>query len=121
MKQIWKILTGIGTIFMLLLACWGVFTYLERYALGADVSQMNQKANEKMDKAIEMLDKKTDKMINYFDYKFLAAELKSIEERISEKEKEIAKNPNDLVKKAELENLKRQREQVIRDMTSIKK
>ncbi len=101
--------------------CWGAFTYLKQYALCAEVSQMNQKINEKMDKAIEMLDKKTDKMMNYFDYKFLAAELKSIEERISEKEKEIAKNPNDLVKRAELEKLKRQREQIIRDMTSIKK
>ena len=118
MKQI---LTGIGVVLGLLVTVWASFTYLEKYALGADVSQMGQKINEKMDKAIEMLDKKTDKMINYFDYKFLAAELKSIEERISEKEKEIAKNPNDLVKKAELENLKRQREQVIRDMTSIKK
>ncbi len=116
-----KILAGIGTIIVLLVACWGVFTYLGQYALCAEVSQMGQKINEKMDKAIEMMDKKTDKMINYFDYKFLAAELKSIEERIGEKEKEIAKNPKDLVKKAELENLKRQREQVIRDMTSIKK
>ena len=118
MKQI---LTGIGVIFGLLVTCWAGFTYLEKYALGADVSQMSQKINEKMDKAIEMMDKKTNKMMEFFDYKFLAAELKSLEERIYEKEKEIAKNPKDLVKKAELENLKRQREQVIRDMTSIKK
>ena len=121
MKQIGQIFKGIVVLLVLLAFCWGIFTYLGQYALCADVSQMNQKTNEKMDKAIEMMDKKTNKMMEFFDYKFLAAELKLVEERIYEKEKEIAKNPNDLVKKAELENLKRQREQVIRDMQSIKK
>ncbi len=101
----------------LIAGVWKGFTYLERYALCAEVSKMDQK----MDKAIEMMDKKTNKMIEFFDYKFLAAELKSLEERIYEKEKELAKNPKDLIKKAELEQLKRQREQVIRDMQGIKK
>lgn len=114
MKQIF---IGIGVILGLLVTVWGGFEYLGKYALCGEVQKMDQK----MDKAIEMMEKKTDKMIEYFDYKFLVAELKSIEERIYEKEKEIAKSPNDLVKKAELENLKRQRDQVIRDMDSIKK
>jgi hypothetical protein len=121
MKQIGLIFKGIGIVLVLLAACWAVFTYLGQYALCADVSQSNQKINEKMDKAIEMMEKKTDKMINYFDYKFLAAELKAIEESIYQKEQEIAKSPNDRVKQAELEKLKRQREQVIRDMQGIKK
>ena len=112
-----KILIGIGVVFGLLVTCWGGFTYLERYALCGEVQKMDQK----MDKAIEMMEKKTEKMINYFDYKFLTAELKATEERIYEKEKEIAKNPNDLVKKAELENLKRKRDQIIRDMQDTKK
>ena len=112
-----KIFSAIGVVLVLLVTVWGSFEYLERFALCGEV----QKVDQKMDKAIEMLDKKTEKMILYFDYKFLAAELKSKEERIYEKEKEIAKNPNDLVKKAELENLKRERDQIIRDMQNIKK
>jgi hypothetical protein len=120
MKQIF---IGIGIILGLLVTVWGGFEYLEKYALKISTASSAevQKVDQKMDKAIEMLDKKTEKMINYFDYKFLVAELKAIEERIYEKEKEIAKNPNDLVKKAELESLKRQREQIIRDMKNIKK
>ena len=46
---------------------------------------------------------------------------KKLDFQLNEKEKEIAKNPNDLVKKAELEKLKRDREQIIRDMESTKK
>ncbi len=111
-----KILTGIGAVIVILIACWGVFTYLEKYALCAEVSKMDQK----MDKAIEMMDMKTNKMMEFFDYKFLAAELKSVEERIYEKEKEIAKNPTDGVKKAELDKLKRDRENLLREMDGIK-
>ncbi len=100
----------------LIAGVWKGFTYLERYALCAEVSKMDQK----MDKAIEMMDKKTNKMMEFFDYKFLAAELKSVEERIYEKEKEIAKNPTDGVKKAELDKLKRDRENLLREMDGIK-
>ena len=114
MKQIF---IGIGVVLGVLVTVWGGFEYLEKYALCGEVQKMDQK----MDKAIEMLEKKTEKMVEYFDYKFLVAELKTVEERIYEKEKEIAKSPNDLVKRAELESLKRQREQIVRDMQSIKK
>ena len=113
MKQI---LTGIGIILGLLVTCWAGFTYLEKYALCAEVSKMDQK----MDKAMKMMDQKTDMMMLYFDFKFLAAELKSLEERIYEKEKELAKNPNDGVKKAELDKLKRDRETLLREMDGIK-
>jgi choline-glycine betaine transporter len=43
-----KILAGIGTIIVLLAFCWGIFTYLERYALCEDVKKVGQRLEQKI-------------------------------------------------------------------------
>ena len=83
----------------------GIFTYLGRYALCEDVKRVEQK---------------TDKMMQIMDYKFKYMELKTTEERIYNIEKRYGVNPRDQNKKAELEKLRREREQILREMNEIK-
>jgi hypothetical protein len=45
MKQI---LTGIGGLILIIGTCWGVFTYLERYALCEDVKKVEQRLEQKI-------------------------------------------------------------------------
>lgn len=107
-----QILVAIGVVLGLLLTCWGGFTYLEKYALCEDVKIIDNKTNKMM----EMYDKKIDANQRLVDYKFLTYELKTVESRIYDKEKEIAENPRNETKKVELERLKRDRDDVLRRM-----
>jgi hypothetical protein len=99
-------LIAIGLIFGLLASCYGVFTFLERYALCEDLKKVDQK---------------TDKIMQMMDYKFKAMELKTNEDRIYDMEKRYGSSPSDSTKKADLEKLKREREQILREMKEIKK
>ena len=111
-----QIFITIGLIFGLIASCYAVFTYLERYALCDDVKKVEQKADQK----INGVDKKTEKMMQMMDYKFKAMELKTNEDRIYDTEKRYGSSPSDAVKKADLEKLKREREQILREMKEIK-
>lgn len=107
-----QILVAIGVVLGLLLTCWGGFTYLEKYALCEDMKIIDRKA----DKMMEMYDKKIDANQRLTDYKFLTYELKTVESRIYDKEKEIAENPRNETKRVELERLKRERDDTLRRM-----
>ncbi len=87
-------------------ACWGGFTYLEKYALCEDVKKVEQK---------------TDKMMQIMELKFKAIDLKTTEDRIYDMEKRYGKSPSDSSKQADLEKLRREREQTLREMEDIKK
>lgn len=85
---------------------WGSFAYLGRYALGDDVKKVEQKI---------------DGVQKQMDFKFKYLELKTIEDRIYDTEKRYGASPTSSEKKADLEKLKRDREQAIREMEEIKK
>ena len=110
-------LAVIITLIVIAGACYGVFTYLEKYALCEDV----KKVEEKTDKQIQMIEKKTEGVQKQMDYKFKAIDLKTTEDRIYDMEKRYSKAPKDSVKQADLDKLRREREQILRDMEDIKK
>ena len=109
-------LTIIGIIFGLLISCWGVFTYLERYALCETVDKVVQK----IDRQMEMMEQKQNKQMEIMDYKLLALELKQVEEQIYQIEKNFGAVPKDPNKKADLERLKRRREEILMEQRVLK-
>ena len=69
---------------------------------------------------VKKIDYKVDKTQQMMEFKFKALDLKTTEDRIYDMEKRYGKNPTDSTKAAELEKLRREREQTIRDMNDIK-
>jgi hypothetical protein len=89
----------IGGIIALLVFLWGVATYLEKYETCAD-AQQKQQMNE---------------------YKFKAVDLRSINEQIYQFQKAFGDKPTNKEKVAELEKLKREREDIKDEMEGLKK
>jgi hypothetical protein len=125
--QIKQILWGIGIIFSLFLTCYGVFTYLDQFARCETV----QKVDQKIDKAMEMMQQKQDKQmenmkqehkkeIELMDFKLLSLELKQVEEQIYQIEKNYTSTPKDPVKKADLERFKRRREEILAEQKVLR-
>jgi len=106
----------IGLILGLVATCYGIFTYLERYALCETVDKVTQK----FDKAMEQMDIRQQKQMDLIDYKLLALELKQVEEQIYQIEKNFGSTPKDPVKKADLERLKRRREEILIEQRTLK-
>lgn len=106
----------IGLIFGLIATCYGVFTYLERFALCENVDKVTQK----FEKAMELMDIRQQKSMEIMDYKLLALELKQVEEQIYQIEKNFGAAPKDPVKKADLERLKRRREEILIEQKILK-
>ena len=101
MKQI---LAGIGGLILIIGTCWGVFTYLDRYALCEDVKKVDQK----VDKAYQMM-----------EYKFKDLQLESKEKRIYEIEQKVGKVPKDPIVRETLEQLKRDKDKIEREMKKM--
>jgi len=89
----------VGSIIVLLVFLWGIVTYMDRYELCVD-AQQKQQMNE---------------------YKFKAIDLRSINEQIYHLEKAFGIKPENKEKAAELEKLKREREEVLEEMKGLKK
>ena len=106
----------IGLVTSLLVLCWGVFTYLEKYALCETVDKVVQK----FEKAMEQMDIRQQKQMDLMDYKLLAYELKQTEEQIYQIEKNYGQAPSDPGKKADLERLKRRREEILIEQRTLK-
>ena len=97
-------------------SCYGFFTFMERYALCETVDKVTQK----FEKAMEQMDQRQQKSMEIMDYKLLALELKQIEEQIYQIEKNFGSTPKDPVKKADLERLKRRREEILIEQRVLK-
>ena len=106
----------IGLIFGLVATCYGVFTYLDRFALCETVDKVAQK----FEKAMEQMDIRQQKSMEIMDYKLLALELKQVEEQIYQIEKNFGSTPKDPAKKADLERLKRRREEILIEQRVLK-
>jgi uncharacterized protein YPO0396 len=89
----------IGGIIALLVFLWGVATYLEKYETCAD-AQQKQQMNE---------------------YKFKSIDLRTLNQQIYDLEKSFGVKPNNTEKAAELEKLKREREDTKYEMEGLKK
>jgi hypothetical protein len=127
MKLIKQILAGIGVIFVLLVTVWQSFDYLGKYALGAEVDKKIERVDKQIEliqqenkKQMEILEKKSNKMEQYFDLKFLQAELKQVREQIEQMERDYGMVPKDQVKRADLERLKRKREELLIEQGGLK-
>jgi hypothetical protein len=110
-----KLIT-VGLIFGLLATCYGIFTYLERYASCETVDRVVQT----FEKQMKMMDERQQKSMDLMDYKLLAYELKQTEEQIYQIEKNYGQSPSDPVKKADLERLKRRREEILIEQRTLK-
>ena len=117
----------IGLVLGLLVSCWAAFTYLERYALCETVDKVVQKFEKQMQqmdevqkKSMELIEQKSKASEREFDFKILALELKQIEEQIYQIEKNYGSAPKDPVKKADLERLKRRREEILAEQRILK-
>jgi hypothetical protein len=106
----------IGLVFGLVATCYGIFSYLERYALCETVDKVVQK----FEKAMEQMDIRQQKSMDIMDFKLLASELKQVEEQIYQIEKNYGSTPKDPVKKADLERLKRRREEILIEQRMLK-
>jgi len=127
MKLIKQILAGIGIIFVLLVTVWQSFTYLEKYALCAEVDKKIERVDKQIEliqqenkKQMDILEKKSNKMERYFDLKFLQEELKQVREQIEQMERDYGVVPKDQVKRADLERLKRKREELLIEQGGLK-
>jgi hypothetical protein len=127
MKLIKQILAGIGVIFVLLVTVWQSFDYLGKYALCAEVDKKIERVDKQIEliqqenkKQMEILEKKSNKMEQYFDLKFLQAELKQVREQIEQMERDYGMVPKDQVKRADLERLKRKREELLIEQGGLK-
>lgn len=97
----------IGGILVILAASFGAWFFIDgKKADCEDVQKVEQK--------VEGIQKQ-------MDFKFKHLELKTVEERIYDTEKRYGSTPTSSEKKADLEKLRREREQVIREMEEIKK
>lgn len=104
-----KILIGIGVVFGLLVTVGGSYTYLERYALCANVN-----------KQFEVMDQKQQQDKILFQFELKSLELKQINEQIYQIEKNYGIMPKDPIKRADLERLKRQREEIMIEQRLLK-
>ena len=99
-----KILAIIGGLILITGFIWGVFTYLERYALCEDVKKVDQK----VDKTMEMM-----------QYSFKEFQLESKEKRISDIEKKAGKSPRDPLVLETLEQLRKDKVKLEKEMRKI--
>ena len=120
MKLIGQILTGVGVVIVLLAAVWAPFTYLEKYALCANVDKQVERIDRQMEmmkeiqkKEIEKIDQKTEQQKVLFRFELNALELKQVSEQIESIERVYGTPPKDQVKRADLESLKRKREELL--------
>lgn len=127
MKLIGKILIGIGVVVGLLAAVWAPFTYLEKYALSANLDKQVERIDKQMEmmqqmqkKEIEKLDQKTEQQKILFKFELNALELKQVKEQIDQIERVHGVIPRDPIKRAELERLKRQREEFLIEQRILK-
>jgi len=95
----------IGALIAISVACWGVFTYLEKYALCEDVKKIEQK----MDKGQQIM-----------EYKFKAIQLETIENRIYRAKEDAGKNPTK-TDKDKLHDLEQDKKKVEMELEEIKK
>jgi hypothetical protein len=119
-EKIKEILAVIIVIFVVTGTVWASFTYLERYALCASVDKQFEMIEQKQKKQMEKIDQdiKQDKVL--FQYELKKLELKQIEEQIYQMEKNFGAMPKDPIKRAELERLKRQREELLIEQRILK-
>ena len=110
-----KILAIIGGLILITGFIWGVFTYLERYALCEDVKKVDQKVGEDVKK----VDHKVDKMMEMMQYSFKEFQLESKEKRISEIEKKAGKSPKDPIVAETLEQLRKDKVKLEKEMRKI--
>ena len=99
-----KILAIIGGLILITGFIWGIFTYLERYALCEDVKKVDQK----VEKTMEMM-----------QYSFKEFQLESKEKRISEIEKKAGKSPKDPIVAETLEQLRKDKVKLEKEMRKI--
>ena len=115
-----KLIT-IGIFLGLIVSVWGAFSYLERFALCETTDKKFEMMEQRQQKQMEMLERKTNNMEKLFDLKILAQELKSVEEQIYRIEKEFGVSPRDSIRRADLEKLRRDRERIIQEMKLLQK
>jgi hypothetical protein len=97
-------LAVIGALILIAGTCYGVFTYLGRYALCEDVKKIDQKV---------------DKTQQIMEYKFKAIQLETIENRIYRAKEEVGKNPTK-ADKDKLHDLEQDKKKVLMEMEQIK-
>jgi hypothetical protein len=107
----------VGIVFGILASVWGIFTYIGTLARCEDVKAVDQK----IDKMINKIDQKIDKSLKTMDYQFKVIQLKAKEDQIYEIERKYGKDPKDPVEKDHLERLKRERDQLLREMKVLEK
>ncbi len=83
---------------------WGAWTYLDRYALCADLQKTDQKLQKTMD---------------VIEWKFKALQVDNLDERIYKTEERVKQSPNDVALKEDLAKLKKDKEKALRDMKMI--
>jgi len=99
---------------------WTAFGYLGRYALSATLDKQVERIDKQMEmmkeiqkKEIEKIDQKTEQQKVLFKFELNALELKQVKEQIDQMEGTYGVVPKDQVKRAELERLKRKREELL--------
>jgi len=106
---------------------WTAFSHLGRYALCATLDKQVERIDKQMDridkqmemmkeiqkKEIEKIDQKTEQQKVLFKFELNALELKQVSEQIESIERIYGTPPKDHVKRADLERLKRKREELL--------
>ena len=99
---------------------WTAFGYLGRYALSATLDKQVERIDRQMEmmkeiqkKEIEKIDQKTEQQKVLFKFELNALELKQVSEQIEAIERVYGTPPKDSVKRADLERLKRKREELL--------
>jgi hypothetical protein len=124
----------VGIVFGILSTIWLVFSYVGNLAKCEDVKQSEQrtekifqKMDEKIDRSISIMEQKSKEIDQkykenerLFDYKLLGLEKKQIDEEISQIERNYGSPPKDPIKKADLERLKRRREEILIEQGMLK-
>jgi len=113
-------LTVIVIVLGLVATIWGAFSYFGRFALCEATDKRFEAVEQTQKKQMEMLEQKTNRMEQLFDYKLKVQELKSTEEQIYRIEKDFGTSPKDPLKRADLEKLRRDRERIMLEMKALR-
>jgi len=98
----------IGIILSILIATWGAFTYLDRFATCEEV--------RKVEEGVKKVDQKADKTLEIMEYKFRAIQLETIENRIGRIKDSSGDMPKDPKERERLRELEQDRKRIEREL-----
>jgi hypothetical protein len=121
MKPINKFLTLIVIIFGLFGSTFGIYKYLDRYALAEDMKQSIQMMKEQQQKELQIIKEKQEKDAKRLDYKILSDQFRDIQRQIWDIRKEFSNKKMDESNKQTIRNLDMEKDEIKAKMDILRK